>query len=351
MRVVSRLIALLFTWVRPILPSKRRNTDTLVIHQLLIGDGILIWPLLDQLKGEKHVAIACPIPLINLYRRFFPGYDYCAFSEKNPLTVVRLLWANRNCKRVICPIERRLHRYALAANPGEVIGYGSQTGQATRLNLKPLPTNQVTFSDMMANLIGHTGAKYQPVLTSQKSELRTCIFHIDAKNPNRRWTLSSWADLAGHLRALGFNIRWCGGTTSQHALQTLALEGEEVLQPPDLLLYLDEIQQSSLLVCPDTGIAHLAKLTTTPTIVIYGQGNPALHGNGLYWSSAKTLDLFRPNIRCRDKNTVMGYQLEWLTRCDKTPQECANPFCQNDITAEDVIKAAKKFLDIFSRHG
>lgn len=348
MRAISRLIALILKWILKPLPPKQGGAEVLLIHQLLVGDGILIWPLLQHLKNKQNVAIACPSPLIDLYKKFFPRFHYFPFTEKDPVGVLKLLWAVRKCKQVICPIESRLHRYSLALHPESVIGYGARKEQKKCMALSPLPTPQMTFSDMISRLVDSSTSLYIPPQAVGDPRNKSCIIHIDAKNPNRRWTTSKWQELAGQLRKHGFEILWCGGTASLDLVPTLFKSGDKVLTPKDLLTYLDEIRSAALLVCPDTGITHLAKLTSTPTIVLYGQGNPALHGNGTYWSNAKTLNIFHEQIHCRDKNTVMGFEVEWLTRCDRTPSECQNPVCQNDISVREIIEASKmQFPDLF----
>ncbi|NDC38960.1 MAG: hypothetical protein EBZ48_13070 [Proteobacteria bacterium] len=348
MRAISRLIALILRWVLSPLPPKRGGAEILLIHQLLVGDGILIWPLLQHLKDKQNVAIACPRALIGLYKRFFPSFYYFPFTEKDPAGVLRLLWAMRKCKQVICPIESRLHRYATALHPESVIGYGARKEQKKGITLSPLPTSQMTFSDMMSRLVDSSKSLYIPPQPVDDSRNKMCIIHIDAKNPNRRWTTSRWQELAEQLRKNGFEILWCGGTASVDLVPTLFKSGDKVLTPKDLLTYLDEIRSAALLVCPDTGITHLAKLTSTPTIVIYGQGNPALHGNGEYWSNARTLNIFQEQIPCRDKDTVMGFKVDWLRRCDRTPSECQNPFCQNNISVQDIIESARlRFPELF----
>ena len=348
MRTISRIIAAGLPALLRLLPPKSDGPRILLIHQLLVGDGILVWPLLHRLEHEMRVAIACPLPLIALYQKFFPGFSYFAFSERDPSSVIKLLWTARKCDQVICPIESRLHRYALALRPNMIIGYGRDTGHTAPAGLLPFPTERMTFSDMMNRLVRPSSNRFNPPLNISLSHERRCIIHVDARNPNRRWKHDKWRELATRLRQCGFKILWCGGTASSGDIETLLEPGEEPLSPTNLLTYLAAIQSAALLVCPDTGIAHLAKLTSTPTIVIYGQGNPALHGNGEYWSNARTLNIFQEQIPCRDKDTVMGFKVDWLRRCDRTPSECQNPFCQNDISVQDIIESARlRFPELF----
>ena len=349
MILISRLVAAVVALLRPLVPIRRTGDDVVILHQLLVGDGILIIPLLDAMRHRTSVSVACPGSLIDLYRMLFPAFSYHAFSEKRPLSVLSFLWRHRGASLVVCPIERRLHRYAFATGAQRIIGFGTNNGNACGLSLSDLPSEQMTFSDMMAHLVG-LRTPFVPLDNFGSKELR-CILHTDARNPNRRWTLRHWKGLAELLRTHGFKIIWCNGPEGTSPIGSLILREDYTLIPKGLTNYLDEIQKASLLICPDTGIAHLAKLTRTPTAVIYGQGNPGIHGNGFYWKHAKTINIFNGNVYCRDKNTLMGIPVKWLNRCDKTPIQCKEPWCQNGLDVIEVFDQLQRgFPLLFSEH-
>ena len=52
----------------------------------------------------------------------------------------------------------------------------------------------------------------------------------------------------------------------------------------DLAQLWDLLKNAAFLVCPDTGIAHLARLVGVPTVAIYGPGSPISTGPGLFWA-------------------------------------------------------------------
>lgn len=350
MVVISRVVAIVFAALRPLAPKRGKGDDVLILHQLLIGDGILVIPLLDAMRHRTSVSVACPGSLIDLYRILFPAFRYDAFSEKRPLSVLKLLWKNRGASLVVCPIERRLHRYAVATGAQRIIGFGQRNGDSNALTLSDFPTAKMTFSDMMANLVD-VKTPFVQLDNLCPGKIKSCILHTDAKNPNRRWTQGHWKTLAELLRAHGFKIIWCDGPAGVSQINALILREDHTLIPKGLTDYLDEIRKASLLICPDTGIAHLAKITGTPTAVIYGQGNPAIHGNGFYWAHAKTINIFNENVSCRDKNTLMGIPVKWLKRCDKTPIQCQDPWCQNRLDVVQVFAQLQRgFPLLFSEH-
>ena len=353
MIALSRFIALVWWLLAPrrFRAAKDQRQTVLVLHQMLLGDGILLMPIFQSVPASSIITVACPISLIGLYKAFYPNYRYIGFSERRPLSVISmLLWGPY--REVICPFERRMLRYARSCRPELIRTYVKPEGRiGVRVIQGKPPIRPATVSDIVLGLFPRNmETTFQPLpqLVEPLAQ-RICLLHVDAKNPNRRWTPDHWLGLAHLLRQNNFSIVWClGPDPSSHSIP-IDLNLDALFTPNDLVEYLGRIRRSALVICPDTGIAHLAKLSMTPTVVIYGQGNPALHGNGHYWSRARTMNLYIDDIECRDKDTAMGMKLDWLRRCDRSPLECSNPFCQNNIQPENVIKAIQSnFPELFS---
>lgn len=356
MVALSRLIAFLWWMLAHGRLRGRRSHQQkiLVLHEMLLGDGILLMPIFQLVPSKHAVTVACPDYLIGVYKVFYPNLRYISFSEKKPLSVISMLLSGPY-REVICPFERRMLRYAKTCRPKLVRTYVAPQGCIRdRALLGKVQTSPVTMSDMILELFpGQRTSTFQPLpQLIDPSMGKVCLLHVDAKNPNRRWTQDHWFKLANLLRASHFSIAWClGSSASSHSLP-IDHRYDELFTPENLVDYLDRIRRSALIVCPDTGIAHLAKLAMTPSAVIYGQGNPSLHGNGHYWSRSRTVNLFIDDIHCRDKNTAMGIRLDWLRRCDRYPKDCENPFCQNNIQPEDVFKVIRSnFPELFGDPG
>lgn len=352
MIIVSRVLAYLWRLAGAI--GQRDSTvpprRTLVIHQMLLGDGILLMPALQGAATSPLVTVACPGNLIELYKVFFPKFEYIKFSEKKPLSVISLLCSGPY-REVIFPFERRMARYALALN-AKAIRTFVLPEIPRRMTIKGggTPTEPTTLSDLVTLLFPkHRSMRFIPLAQiCRESSQRKCILHVDARNPNRRWTPRHWNVLASLLRSDGFLVVWCFGENSNNVAASIDTTMDEVYQPGSLVEYLDKIRSSALLICPDTGIAHLGKLTMTPSVIIYGQGTPLLHGNGQYWAECRSVNVHIQDIPCRDKDTAVGLKLSWLRRCDRSPKDCSEPFCQNSITPMMVLKAAStNFPELF----
>jgi len=107
----------------------------------------------------------------------------------------------------------------------------------------------------------------------------------------------------------------------------------------DLLQLAHLIKAAGLLVCPDTGVAHLGRITDTPTVALFGPGSPELCGAGKYWSNsayrAITMD-----IECRNQHVTFRRRVEWIKRCARSygpaTEQCQRPLCMERITLEAV---------------
>jgi ADP-heptose:LPS heptosyltransferase len=100
------------------------------------------------------------------------------------------------------------------------------------------------------------------------------------------------------------------------------------------------VKGASLLVCPDTGIAHLGRLAGAPVVTLYGPGSPVLFGAGEFWRDAPGRAVVVDPFPCRDQRTLFKREIAWVRRCQRTLAECAAPRCMHAIGVEDVARAA-----------
>ncbi len=109
------------------------------------------------------------------------------------------------------------------------------------------------------------------------------VVHPGAASGARRWPLDRWALIARHAGANGREVVLTGGPTEVDlALGVAAAAG----LPPDVVVagrtsILDLarlVAGAGLVVCGDTGVAHLATATRTPSVVLFGPTPPSLWG-------------------------------------------------------------------------
>ncbi|WP_214414380.1 glycosyltransferase family 9 protein [Sphaerisporangium fuscum] len=109
------------------------------------------------------------------------------------------------------------------------------------------------------------------------------IVHPGAAYPARRWPPRRFAEVAAELRAAGHRVLVTGGAAERDlALEVAALAGlpeEQVLAGrTDVAGLAALVAAARLVICGDTGVAHLATGFATPSVVLFGPISPALWG-------------------------------------------------------------------------
>nr|BFE77942.1 hypothetical protein GCM10020093_005430 [Planobispora longispora] len=109
------------------------------------------------------------------------------------------------------------------------------------------------------------------------------MIHPGAAHPARRWPPERFARVAAELRAAGHDVVVTGGPAERELALRVAhlarLPGENVLAGRTGLRELAALLTGArLLVCGDTGVAHLASAYGTPSVVLFGPVSPALWG-------------------------------------------------------------------------
>ncbi|WP_246064123.1 glycosyltransferase family 9 protein [Blastococcus colisei] len=109
------------------------------------------------------------------------------------------------------------------------------------------------------------------------------VVHPGAAYPGRRWPPDRFAAVARHLAGLGHDVRITGGPTEVELAATVAglagLGEEAVLAGRTSSLELAAVVAAArVVVCGDTGVAHLATAYRRPSVVLFGPVSPALWG-------------------------------------------------------------------------
>ncbi len=110
------------------------------------------------------------------------------------------------------------------------------------------------------------------------------VVHVGGSNRSKRWPADRYAALCDGLRnRFGLDVILVGGRND--AAETERIAGLCTVAPPRNLagaLALAETwalcARASLFVGPDSGIAHLADLSGTPGVILFGSGDPAKWG-------------------------------------------------------------------------
>ncbi|GAA1815909.1 glycosyltransferase family 9 protein [Luedemannella flava] len=107
------------------------------------------------------------------------------------------------------------------------------------------------------------------------------LIHPGASNPARRWPADRFATVARGVAEQGLDVRITAGPGEEGLAGDVAVQAglgpDAVLKDIDLSELADAVRASRLVICGDTGIAHLATAYRTPSVVLFGPLSPS-HG-------------------------------------------------------------------------
>ncbi|WP_460683173.1 glycosyltransferase family 9 protein [Modestobacter lapidis] len=109
------------------------------------------------------------------------------------------------------------------------------------------------------------------------------VVHPGAAFPGRRWPPDRFAAVARHLAGRGHDVRITGGPAEVELARAVAaaagLPDAAVLAGRTTSLELAAVVAAArVVVCGDTGVAHLATAYRRPSVVLFGPVSPALWG-------------------------------------------------------------------------
>jgi ADP-heptose:LPS heptosyltransferase len=173
------------------------------------------------------------------------------------------------------------------------------------------------------------------------------VLHLGASTPLKSWPIARWQALAQWLSERGVTPVWSAGKGETDLVDAAdpSHRFTNYAGRLDLLQLAHLIKAANLLVCPDTGVAHLGRLTDTPTVALFGPGSPALCGAGQYWSESAYRAISIP-IACRDQHVTFRREADWIERCARShgpaANQCERPLCMERIglaTVQDEVLA------------
>ena len=105
------------------------------------------------------------------------------------------------------------------------------------------------------------------------------VLHPGAKARSRQWPPARYADLARRLAAAGHRVAVTGGPGEQRLAGDIAgRAGVTALTALSLPQLFALVAHARLVICGDTGIAHVASLYATASVVLFGPVAPAAWG-------------------------------------------------------------------------
>jgi len=252
----------------------------------------------------------------------------------------------------IVPGDNRYGWFARALGARWIVGFSGDRPRHKDLLLdeaRAYPDKADVWHDMAADLIA--GSEAPPFDPSQwpappfrPFELPSrpyAVIHLGASYALKQWLPERWSAIASHLESRGLEVVWSAGRGEEGLVAAVdpARERRSYAGQLDLPQLWQLLAHARILVTPDTGISHLARITGTPSVTLFGPGTPQLMGNGRFFRNAPWRAVIVDPFECRDQPILYKRRVEWVRRCTRTVRECASPRCMHAIEVRDVIDA------------
>ncbi|AUG98671.1 glycosyltransferase family 9 protein [Prodigiosinella confusarubida] len=338
-------------WRRP--PTHVRSI--LVAHNLLLGDTVMLTPLLSKLRQnypDARIVLLCKLPFMEVYQLNPYRIEVQVYDPALADSVSKIIQSGPYDLAII-PGDNRYSWLALAAGSRWIVAHSPAKRNAKSWPVNeahPYPITPMAWSDAVAGLTEGV----MPIPSSWPipetdfpiPTIPYVVLHVGASNPTRFWPPERWMALAGWLVEQGYLPVWSGGKNEQHIVNTIDPDDRYTNYVGQLSLsqLLALLANSHGLICADTGVAHVAKWVNTPTLTLYGPGNPIAFGPGVFWQRNIIIATGFNPIACRDQKTLFARPLPWLERCNRSDNTCKNfqdgySACMKNISLNDVQTA------------
>jgi ADP-heptose:LPS heptosyltransferase len=331
----------------------------LVAHKLLLGDTLMLTPLLAKLRAAHPAAeitlLAAPT-YVPLYHGRPYGVRALPFTPSD-IATTRALLEEEAFDLAVVPGDNRFSWIAAAMRARHIIAHAGDrpwTKDWFVDETRPYPATPEAWGDMVADLVdGREPPAYSradwpaPAAAPFESPSRPyAVLHVGASTPLKRWIPARWTALAEALEKRGLRVVWSGDRTDLALVKECDAEGRfmSLAGKLDLAQMWHLLAGAQLLVAPDTGIAHLGRVTFTPTTVLFGPGSATICGPGHFWSDAPWRAVTIDPFPCRDQKVLFRREIEWVRRCGRSTAECAEPRCMQAIEVAPVVEAVDELL-------
>lgn len=332
----------------------------LVLSHLLLGDTLMLTALLKRLHCKYPDAIltlVCQEAVVPLYQTQPYGINAIAFNPKKFSSIFYLIRHCRQYDLAFIPGDNRWSWLALAMGSRWIVAFsgGAAWKNLPISELKSFPVSILSWGDLVASLAGDLPrVEYNPddwiAPSCYPFDLPSspyAVLHLGASKPHKYWDADNWMAVAEWLRVRGITIVWSVGAKEITLLESIRqMDGDYCYKGElDLTQLWHLLKYAQVLVCPDTGIAHLGRLTNTPTIALFGPGSPLISGAGSFWKNSPFMPVWDESVLCRDMNRLFQRQIPWVKHCLRGSKECPAPYCMDKISVDNVLELLTKSFD------
>jgi ADP-heptose:LPS heptosyltransferase len=342
MRYASIALALLRWGVRRRRPQAPRRV--LVLHHLLLGDTLMVTALLAKLRArypDAQIAMTVARPVAPLYATRPYGVTAHVLDPRDFATF-RALAALPRFDLAILPADNRWSWLARAIGARWIVGIAGD-----RPVHKNWPVDEL--------VPGAPPPRYRPAdWPAPPAEgvprfgERYAVLHVGAGSKLKLWPPERWRALADHLEARGLAVVLSAGPGETAILDAIdpASARRRIAGTLSLPQLRHVLGHARLLVCPDTGIAHLGRIAGAPTVTLFGPGSAVICGPGEFFAAMPGRTVTVDPFPCRDQTVQFFREVPWARRCERLfgdpPERCARPRCMEAIELPAVVKAIEE---------
>ena len=376
-RLPSRLLVLLLALWRSLTTYGRRRPPSapwriLIAHHLLLGDTLMLTPLLSKLRArfpDAEIVLTVRKAMAPLYQHRPYGVLACAYDPRDITTLFSLI-KRGGYDLALVPGDNRYSWLARALGAKWIVAFAGDRPAYKNWPVDRLisyPDTPATWGDIVADLIhGPAPAPYDPQQWPDPEcapftlpQTPYCVLHVGASMPLKLWGSEKWRALADDLARQGFTVVWSAGKSEQKYISEIdpASHYHSYAGKLDLTQLWRLIKHAALLICPDTGVAHLGRIVGVPTVALFGPGSAVICGAGDFWRFSPYRVATIDNFHCRDQRVIFKRKISWVRHCKRTPQQCQSNLCMQAIdvnsvavTATELLKAHKHKIRGASEH-
>lgn len=354
MRVLPRALARRFLRMqrreRPVAPRR-----ILIAQHLLAGDVLMLTPLVAKLR-EHHSDADIVIIMRRAVAPLYAGRPYGARAlvyEPREAATLTALFDEPGFDLAFVPGDNRYSWLAAAAGARWIVAFAGDRPAAKSWPVdeqRPYSDAPAAWGDMVAGLAdGPPPSAYRPqdwpapaCAPFDAPAGRYAVLHVEASTPLKHWEERYWLPLAKRILERGIQPIWSAGPGGDALLQRIDPAGSfpALGHRLDLAQLWHLVAGAALLVCPDTSVMHIGRLTGTPTVALYGPSPALLYGPGEFWRDVPGRAVTMENFHCRDQHRLFKRDIAWIQRCQRTLDECPVPRCMHAIGVEPVVQAA-----------
>ncbi|AXE34734.1 glycosyltransferase family 9 protein [Chromobacterium phragmitis] len=359
------LCRLPWQWLRR-KPKPEAVERVLILHQFLLGDALMATSLLAKARQRfpnADIALACPPGQAELYESRPYGIRPLPWHPRD-FASIRRLFAERRFDIAYLMGENRLSFLARAMGARWIVGFAGETPRYKNWLVDeavPYADQPEAWTDTAGRLVD--GPEPRPFRLTDwplgdaalpTLPARYVVLHVGASSATRFWPADSWRQVARQARSLGATVVWSCGPGEQRLIDELAPQpGDRVFAGSLSLVQLRAaLAGASACVCPDTGIAHLAKVAGCPLIMLFGPGSEMLFGGSRFFAEHVCVGVGPSLFPCRNQRSVHYREVDWALRCFRQAGSeegrCRLPQCMAAVAAAEVIKHLEGLLNVGS---